>query len=145
MDSAGGVDPAVLFGKGELGAHGVGAAADGQDGLDARGLRAGEHRFAIGVEVSGVHVRVGIHQLQRGRNGCGFVHDLWAAGYFSRAPRGTSSRKPASTGLPSGAEAAKIMPLDSTPRSLRGSRFRTTTTLRPTSLSASYAVAIPAT
>ena len=41
--------------------------------------------------------------------------------YFRRAPTGTSSRKPASTGLPSGpAEAATIMPLDSTPRSLRG-------------------------
>jgi hypothetical protein len=41
--------------------------------------------------------------------------------YFSFAPTGTSSRKPASTGLPSSpTDAATIMPFDSSPRSLRG-------------------------
>ncbi len=52
--------------------------------------------------------------------------------YFRRAPTSTSSAKPARTGRPSGpTEAATIMPFDSTPRSLRGARFTTTTTLRP--------------
>jgi hypothetical protein len=42
-------------------------------------------------------------------------------GYFSFAPTGTSSRNPASTGLPSSpTDAATIIPLDSSPRSLRG-------------------------
>ena len=52
--------------------------------------------------------------------------------YFRRAPTSTSSWKPVRTGRPSGpTEAATIMPLDSTPRSLRGARFTTTATLRP--------------
>src|SRR5256885_7451325 len=47
--------------------------------------------------------------------------------YLSRAPISTSSSgKPARTGRPSGpTEAAMIMPLDSTPRSLRGARLTT--------------------
>ena len=50
--------------------------------------------------------------------------DTGRSAYFSRDPTGTSSRKPASTGLPSGAAvAAKIMPLDSTPRNLRGAQI----------------------
>jgi hypothetical protein len=54
-------------------------------------------------------------------------------GYLRRAPTSTSSAKPARTGRPSGpTEAATIIPLDSTPRSLRGARFTTTTTFRPT-------------
>jgi len=58
--------------------------------------------------------------------------------YFSRAPRGTSSRKPARTGLPSGGrEAARSMPLDSSPRILRGARLATITILRPISFSGS--------
>jgi len=58
--------------------------------------------------------------------------------YFKRAPTSTSSVKAARTGLPSGPTlAATIIPLDSTPRSLRGARFTTTTTLRPTSDSGS--------
>jgi hypothetical protein len=52
--------------------------------------------------------------------------------YFRREPISTSSRKAARTGRPSGpTEAAMIMPLDSTPRSLRGARLTTTATLRP--------------
>src|SRR2546421_11999897 len=65
--------------------------------------------------------------------------------YFSLAPTGTSSRKLTSTGLPSSpTDAATIMPLDSSPRSLRGWRLATITTLRPISVSGAYAVAIPA-
>ena len=56
--------------------------------------------------------------------------------YFSFAPTGTSSRNPASTGRPSSPnEAATIMPCDSSPRSLRGCRLATMTTLRPISFS----------
>ena len=51
--------------------------------------------------------------------------------YLRRAPMGTSSRKPASTGLPPSMEPATIIPLDSMPRSLRGCRLATITTLRP--------------
>jgi len=59
--------------------------------------------------------------------------------YFSLAPISTSSSgKPARTGRPSGpTEAAMIMPLDSTPRNLRGARLTTTATLRPISFSGS--------
>ena len=55
--------------------------------------------------------------------------------YFSLAPTGTSSKNPASTGCPPSSDAATIMPFDSRPRSLRGARFATITTLRPTSVS----------
>ena len=56
--------------------------------------------------------------------------------YFSFAPLGTSSRKLASTGWPSSpTEAASSMPLDSSPRILRGWRFATITILRPTKFS----------
>ena len=52
--------------------------------------------------------------------------------YFSRAPTGTSSRNPASTGVPfSPSEAATIMPFDSSPRILRGSRLATMHDLAP--------------
>ena len=57
--------------------------------------------------------------------------------YFSRAPSGTSSRKPASTGAPSGREPASSMPFDSRPRILRGARLATMTILRPMSFSGS--------
>src|ERR1022692_4409774 len=57
--------------------------------------------------------------------------------YFSLVPMGTSSRKLASTGFPPSGEAATIMPLDSSPRSLRGARLATITTLRPISVSGS--------
>src|SRR6266852_6281653 len=65
-------------------------------------------------------------------------------GYFNRAPTSTSSRKAVRTGRPSGpTEAATIMPLDSTPRSLRGARFTTTATLRPINFSGSLNWAMP--
>ena len=56
--------------------------------------------------------------------------------YFNLAPTGTSSRKLASTGFPPSSEAATIIPFDSRPRSFRGARFATITTLRPTKVSA---------
>jgi len=59
------------------------------------------------------------------------------AGYFSRAPSGTSSRNPASTGAPPSSEAASNMPFDSRPRILRGARLATMTILRPMSFSGS--------
>src|SRR5579864_8240927 len=63
--------------------------------------------------------------------------------HFSLAPTGTSSRKLASTGFPFSSDAATIMPFDSRPRSLRGARLATITTLRPTRGSGAYASAIP--
>ena len=51
--------------------------------------------------------------------------------YFNLVPRGTSSKKLASTGFPPSSDAATIIPFDSSPRSLRGARFATITTLRP--------------
>src|SRR5579864_6807685 len=55
--------------------------------------------------------------------------------YFNRAPTGTSSRKLASTGFPPSSDAATIIPFDSMPRSFRGARLATITTLRPTRVS----------
>jgi len=60
-----------------------------------------------------------------------------AGAYFSRAPSGTSSRNPASTGEPPSSEAASNIPFDIRPRILRGARLTTTTILRPTSFSGS--------
>jgi len=57
--------------------------------------------------------------------------------YFSRAPSGTSSRNPASTGAPPSSEAASNMPFDSRPLILRGARLATITILRPMSFSGS--------
>src|SRR5882757_6859507 len=57
--------------------------------------------------------------------------------YFNLAPTGTSSKNPANTGLPPSSDAATIIPFDSSPRSLRGARLATITTLRPTSGSGS--------
>src|SRR5215471_3306500 len=86
--------------------------------------------------------------LQLGLCTCG-IHETFVTGtslrlpiankiYLSFAPMGTSSRNPASTGLPSSpTDAATIIPLDSRPRSLRGWRFATNTTLRPISVSGS--------
>src|SRR5450432_556044 len=87
-----------------------------------------DHLIAIGVKLRAVQVTVGVDQA-----------------HFNRAPIGMSSRKPASTGLPPSTDAATIMPLDSMPRSLRGWRFATITTLRPINCSGVYASAIPAT
>src|SRR6266852_5148941 len=84
--------------------------------LDPRIQRALDYFFAIGVKLLTVQMTVGVDQA-----------------HFSLAPTGTSSRNPASTGLPPSSEAATIMPFDSTPRSLRGARLATMTTFRPTS------------
>src|SRR5207302_7086010 len=65
--------------------------------------------------------------------------------HFRCAPTGMSSRKLASTGLPPSTDAATIMPFEVRPRSLRGARLATITTLRPTSASGAYASAMPAT
>ncbi len=78
-----------------------------------------EHGIEIGGETFAVEMAVGIGEHR----------------YFSRAPTGTSSRKAASTGAPPSSEAATIMPFDSIPRSFRGCRLATITTLRPTSFS----------
>src|SRR5690242_16417183 len=69
--------------------------------------------FAVFVELLVVQMAMGIDQL-----------------HFSRAPTGMSSRNPASTGLPPSTEAATIIPFDVSPRSLRGCRLATITTLR---------------
>jgi hypothetical protein len=93
--------------------------ADRHHPFDACLLRA----INDGVEVLGefriVQVAVRIHQDPH---------------YFNRAPTGTSSRKPASVGLPPSSDAATIMPCDSMPFNLRGARLATITTLRPSIL-----------
>lgn len=65
---------------------------------------------------------------------------LWTGrfAYRRRAPFGVSSGTETSTGLPfSPYEAATIIPFDSRPRSLRGCRLATMTTLRPGSVAGS--------
>src|SRR5579872_1793183 len=94
----------------------------------ARLQRALDYLVAIRIKVGAVEMAVRIDQH-----------------YFKRAPTGTSSRKPARTGLPPSSEAATIMPCDSRPRSFRGARLATITTFRPSIFSGSYASAIPAT
>ncbi len=75
---------------------------------------ASQHGFAVGIELGSIQVTMRIDQP-----------------HFRRAPTGTSSRKPTSTGGVSSSEAATIMPWDSMPRSLRGCKLATITTLRP--------------
>src|SRR5258708_854789 len=82
--------------------------------LHTRVQRPLDYFFAIAVKLLAVQMTVGVDQT-----------------HLTLAPTGTSSRNPASTGLPPSSEAATIMPFDSTPRSLRGSRLATITTLRP--------------
>src|SRR6266851_10021822 len=94
------------------------ASADGHHVLDSGGEGALDHGFAVGIELLTVQMTMGVDQR-----------------HLSRAPIGTSSRKLASTGISPSREAATIIPCDSTPRSLRGARFATITTLRPTSSS----------
>src|SRR5450631_734751 len=109
----------------ESAVHGVGAIADSdrQNRLYTRLPGAVEHRFAVVVVAAAVEMCVRINQQK-----------LPLPTYFSRAPISTSSRNPASTGVPwSPSEAATIMPFDSSPRILRGSRLATMTTLRPIS------------
>src|ERR1700676_2162110 len=90
------------------------AGANGNHVVDSRLKSARDHFLTIGVELRTVEMAVGVDQA-----------------HFSLAPTGISSRKPASTGLPPSMDAATIMPLDSSPRSLRGCRLATITTLRP--------------
>ena len=74
-------------------------------------------------------------RLHTARSRNGQVRTVGA--YFSRAPSGTSSRNPASTGAPSGKDAASSIPFDSRPRIMRGARLATITILRPMSFSGS--------
>ncbi len=96
------------------------------------------YRRAV-LENSGVPVRPACGKKEArlacaaGPGATEWKRELQSTVYFRRAPTGTSSRNPASTGLPSPREAATIMPFDSRPRSLRGCRLATITTLRPTS------------
>ncbi len=90
------------------------ACADGKDLCDSGIDRALNRRVAIVTEALIVQVRVRVGEP-----------------HFKRAPGSMFSRKPASTGGPSGSDAATIIPRDSMPRSLRGARFATMTTLRP--------------
>ena len=123
VDADGGVDLRVAVGEAD-GAVDFGRAVAGADGENARDSGCGG-ALENGVEVVGealvveMAVRIDEHR------------------YFRRAPTGTSSRKPARMGLPPSSDAATIMPFDSMPRSLRGCRLATMTTLRPTIFSGS--------
>src|SRR5258707_2354615 len=128
MNAERGVNPVMLLGDldGAIERPRSSATANGQNALQAGFAGAGEHFVAIAVEFVAFQMSVGIDVQE-----C-------SPRYFSLVPTGTSSRKPASTGLPSSpTEAAKIIPLDSIPRSLRGARLATSTTLRPISGSSS--------
>src|SRR5208337_11773 len=128
---------------------GVGAIAvsDGEVSFDPVLFRARQHFGAVAVVALAFEmgVRVDEHQslVVRRRSfarSCGDERPgpsgpSSAAPYLSLVPTGTSSRKLTSTGLPPSGEAATIMPFDSSPRTLRGARFATTTTLRPMSVS----------
>ena len=90
------------------------ARADGQHAANALLVCALDEGVEIRPELLVVEVDVGVDQL-----------------HFSRAPTGTSSRNPASTGLPPSSDAATIIPLEVMPRSFRGFKFATMTTFRP--------------
>src|SRR5256885_14183226 len=62
MRAYGGVDPVVLFGKGQSGVEffWAGAGANGEQGGYACGAGAVEHGFAVVVELREVDVRVGV-------------------------------------------------------------------------------------
>jgi len=94
--------------------------ADGHQLHDTGRERAFDHRFPVIVELVVIEMAMRIDELHR-----------------KRVPTGTSSSKPTSTGLPPSATAATTMPLDSMPRSFRGSRLATITTLRPSSAAGS--------
>src|SRR5690242_20351051 len=115
MDADGGIDGLVLVGQTDAGfkIRRTVACADDQHAFDAGSQGAVDDSFAVGIELRVIQVAVTID-------------------HFRRAPTGTSSRKLASTGLPPSSEAATIIPCDSRPRSLRGARLATITTLRPT-------------
>src|SRR5712691_6804429 len=120
MHADGGVKRRVTIGQADAGFK-IGRSVAGTDGhhvLDTGGKGALDHGFAVGIELLTVQMTMGVDQL-----------------HLSRAPIGTSSRKLASTGISPSREAATIIPCDSTPRSFRGTRFATITTLRPISSS----------
>ncbi len=66
MDADGGVDPVVFFGErnGDVEAIGGGAAADGEDILDAGVAGASEHGVAVGVELGKFEMGVRIDDVQ---------------------------------------------------------------------------------
>ena len=100
------------------------ANSDGQNSFHTGFMRAHQHRFAVVCVAFAVQMCMRVDQ-----------HGEFPT-YLSRAPISTSSKNPARTGLPfSPSEAATIMPFDSRPRSFRGARFATITTLRPIRLS----------
>src|SRR5450432_807741 len=166
-----GVNPVVLHGdlQSAIVCTRAGAAADGQNALQSGLTRASQHLRSVGRELVALNMGVGIdiqresslsedessdgHRSRRSTypisgSQCNqwFISGKVLFAYLSFDPTGTSSRKLASTGLPSSPkDAATIMPLDSSPRSLRGARLATITTLRPISFSGSYEMAIPAT
>jgi hypothetical protein len=110
MQSRAGEDPIMLFGDLQRAIVCAGAcpATDGKNSFQAAFASASKHLRAVRIEFVAFQMGVGID-----------VHG--SRRYFSLAPTGTSSRNPASTGLPSSpTEAATIMPFDSSPRNLRG-------------------------
>src|SRR6266446_3505926 len=117
MHADGGEQGGVSIGETDTGFE-VGRAVAGanRDHLrDAGRERTIDHCVAIGIELLAVEVAVRVEEA-----------------HLRRAPMGASSRKPTSMGLSPSAVAATIMPCDSRPRSLRGCRLATMTTLRPT-------------
>src|SRR5579862_2127260 len=120
MDAGGRVECRVTVGQADAGLE-IGRAVAGSDGdhvLDSGRESTLYDGLAVGVKLLAIDVAMGVDQA-----------------HLSRAPTGTSSRNAAKTGLPSLRDAATIMPWDSRPRSLRGCRFATMTTLRPTRFS----------
>src|ERR1700730_13601461 len=124
-------------------------ATDRDNGLDASFPRPGDYLFAVGIKLLHLEMCVGIY-----KHGVGRWSEVFRATrrrqsghifYFSLVPTGTSSRKLARIAFPPSGDAATIIPLDSSPRNLRGARLATTTTLRPIKLSGVYDSAIPAT
>src|SRR5208283_5421622 len=89
------------------------AGANGEHTFHLGGAGAPDHRRAVFIELSVVQVTVRIDQP-----------------HLRRAPTGTSSWNPTSTGLPPSTDAATIIPFDSMPRSFRGCKLATITTLR---------------
>src|SRR5690349_4304326 len=115
MDSHGCVGKRVAIGEtnGGFQVRRAGAGSDRHQRLDAGRPGAFNRLFAVLVELRIVQVAMRIDQL-----------------HFRRAPTGISSWNPASTGLPPSTDAATIIPLEVSPRSLRGCRLATITTLR---------------
>src|SRR6185437_6400050 len=108
------------------------ANADRKHRLHARIPGAAQHGLAI-VRVTGA-VEVCMRINEQESFPFGVKQPL---GYFSRAPSGTSSRNPASTGAPPSSDAASSMPFDSRPRIFLGARLATMTIFRPISFSGS--------